>query len=86
MAKKLETLDAEFRKYQEQVVDLIEEGEEEALHKEQETLDSHDDEMADLTIRIKQLIVLSSSSADSSQRKAISHRIWRSLWPPFTTL
>lgn len=79
MVKKLETLDAEFRMHHYQLVDLIDESDVDTLLKEQEVLDGHDDKVAELTIRIQQLVTITSSSADSSQRKAVTRRISRSL-------
>lgn len=68
IAKRLDELDQEFRKHQYQLLDLIDETDEEALAKEQAELDGHDD------VRIKQLVAVSSSSAYSSKRKALSHQ------------
>ena len=77
MAKKLENLDKEFREYHYRLIDLIDEKEEEALRTEQDILDRHDDELADVNVRIKQLITVSSSSANSGHRKTISRRLSR---------
>ena len=46
MTQKLNTLNAEFRKYHYELIHLIDD--EEALAKEQETLDSHDDNVSTL--------------------------------------
>ena len=77
LAKKLVDLDQEFRKQHSKLVDLIDEGEEDLLVKEQDIIDRHDDELAELNVRIKRLILVSSSSADSGHRRAISRRLSR---------
>ena len=51
MARKVESLDTEFRKHHFELVDLVDD--EEALSREQEILDDHDDDVAELTTRIK---------------------------------
>ena len=77
MGKKLANLDADFRKHHYDIVDHIDEEDEDTLCQEQELLDNHDDEIDDLKIRIKQLIVNSSSSTNSSQRKSINRKLSR---------
>ena len=76
LAKRLSELDQEFRRHHYQLLDLIDEKEEEALAKEQADLDGHDDVIDDANLRIKQLVMISSSSANSSKRRSIS---WRRL-------
>lgn len=56
LALKIETLGADFKTYHLDIVDLMEDDEE-ALEKEQEILDDHDDSIADLSIRIKRLCI-----------------------------
>ena len=68
MAKKLVELDADFRAQHHALIDLIEE--EEALEREQETLDAHDDLVTELSVRIKQIISTSSPVTDSSRKVA----------------
>ena len=58
VAKRLNELDQEFRKYHYQLLDLIVERDEEALAKEQADLDGHDDVLDDASTCIKQLLIL----------------------------
>lgn len=51
---KLDALDAEFRKYHLAIVDLTDDGN--ALEREQETLDAHDDKVTALHSRIQRLV------------------------------
>ena len=53
MTRKLEALDLEFRTHHHALIDLIDE--EETLLTEQQTLDEHDDVIAELSARIQQL-------------------------------
>ena len=75
--KNLQKLDAEFKKHHYEVIDLIDETDDAALTREQAALDEHDDLMAELNVRTRRLLMDSSASADSSQRKAMSRRISR---------
>ena len=68
MSQKLTDLDSEFRTHHHAVVDLIDDDD--ILAKEQEALDAHDDAVAELSVRIKQVITASSPSSNES-----SHRI-----------
>ena len=77
MKQKLESLDAEFRKYHYGLIDLIDEGDEETLLKEQEVLDNHDDEVATLATRIERFIISRSSSDDSNLRRINSRKLSR---------
>lgn len=70
MSKKLETLDSEFKVHHYALVDG-----DEALSKEQEVLDEHDDDVANLASRIKLLITACSSSQESSSRRLASRRL-----------
>ena len=74
MAKKLGELDQEFRQHHYQLLDLIEEEDEDALDNEQKELDKHDDLIDEINMRIKQLVTASSSSVNSSKRKALSRQ------------
>jgi len=56
------------------LLDLIDEGDEEALEQEQAALDGHDDIIEDANMRIKRLIVASSSSNNSSKRRDLARR------------
>ena len=54
MQIKLDALDTEFRNHHHDIVDLV--ADETALSKEQETLDDHDDIVAELSVRVTHLI------------------------------
>ena len=56
-------------------MDLIDEEDRDALAEEQESLDRHDDIVDDANVRVKRLISICSSSANSSKHKAISRRL-----------
>lgn len=58
LLSKLETLDKDFKVHHLAIVDLTDEG---ALPEEQETLDTHDDDVGQLEARIQQLISTCSS-------------------------
>ena len=73
MAKKIFVLDSDFRAQHHALIDLIEEDE--ALEREQEALDAHDDLVTDLSVRIKQIISSSSSSVTDSSRKILSRKL-----------
>ena len=75
--KNLQKFGEEFKKYHYEVIDLVDEADDAALTREQAVLDKHDELIAELNIRTKRLLVDSSVSADSSQRKATSRRISR---------
>ena len=66
---KLDALDSDFRTHHHAFID------EEILQGEQNTLDEHDDLVAQLAVRIQQLITLCTSSLDSSPRKIASRRL-----------
>lgn len=72
-AKRLEALDQEYRQHHTSLIDLIED--EEALSKEQQDLDAHDDEVSLLTVEIEQVIAACSSKPESSTHKAVLRRI-----------
>ena len=73
MTRKLDALDTEFRAHHQALVDLIDD--EEALLTEQNTLDDHDDHVAVLTARIRQLVSACTPSSDLSLRKIASRRL-----------
>ena len=73
ITRKLDALDTEFRAHHQALVDLIDD--EEALLTEQNTLDDHDDLVAVLTARIRQLVSACTSSSDLSLRKIASRRL-----------
>ena len=74
MAKRLGELDQEFRKHHDQLLDLIDETDEDGLESAQKELDTHDDIIDDANMRIRQLLSISSSSANSPKRKVLSRQ------------
>ena len=72
LATRLQTLDQEYKVHHYAIIDLLDE--EEDLQREQETLDGHDDDVAQLSVRIQKLIDTSSSS-NSDQHKVASKRL-----------
>ena len=62
---KLDALDSDFKLHHLAIVDLVEED---SLEAEQEALDRHDDEVAQLGVNIRKLIVLCTSSSDDSRK------------------
>ena len=67
LSHKLTDLDSEFRTHHHTLIDLIDD--EDALAKEQELLYAHDELLAELSIRVKQVIAASSPSSDESSRR-----------------
>ena len=72
MQKNLDSLDTEFRDHHHNIVDLID-GEE-SLTKEQEILDEHDDLVAELSVRLKQIINFCTFS-DATTCKVATRRL-----------
>ena len=72
-SQKLSDLDSEFRTHHHALIDLIDD--EETLAKEQETLDAHDDLVAELSVRVKQVIAASSPSSNESTRRILSRKL-----------
>ena len=72
MQQKLDALDAEFRSHHQGIVDLIDS--EDSLTGEQNTLDEHDDFIADLSVRVNQLLTACSAS-DATARRLASRRL-----------
>ena len=70
LSTKLTQLDSDFREQHHALIDLIEEDD--ALEREQETLDTHDDLVTELSVRIKQII--SSSARSDSSRKILQRK------------
>ena len=65
MQEKLDGLDAEFRTYHFDIVELVDES----LETEQATLDEHDDKVSSLSARIQQLLVKWASDRSSTTSK-----------------
>ena len=72
MSQKLDSLDSEFKVHHYALVDIIDDDD--LSSKEQETLDEHDDEIAELAIRIKKLISLCTATPDSNFRKVATRK------------
>lgn len=75
MALKLRNHDQEYRQHHYSLVELLEDDGD--IEREQGTLDDLDDELADLTVRVKGLITACSSSAGSNERKVSNRRLSR---------
>ena len=73
MSQELSDLDTEFWTHHHALVDLIDD--EETLATEQETLDAHDDLVAELAVRVKQVIAASSPSSNESSRRIASRKL-----------
>ena len=73
MTRKLDALDSEFRTHRHALVDLVDD--EETLLKEQSMLDDHDDLVAELGVRIQQLISICTSSSVTSSHKIAARRL-----------
>ena len=72
MQQNLDALDTEFRVHHHNVIDLTDS--EDSLPREQDVLDKHDDLVADLSVRVKQLIDACTSS-DTTPRKVATRRL-----------
>ena len=66
LTAKLAVLDAEYKSYHLELIDLVEDSE--VLEKEQDTLDNHDDAITDMNIRLKRLCSIATSSSTDQQR------------------
>ena len=73
MSEKLSDLDTEFQTHHHTVVDLVDD--EEALAKEQEVLDAHDDLMTELSLLVKQVISASSISLNEASCKIAARKL-----------
>ena len=71
MSQGLESLDSDFKLHHYALINLIDDAE--TTLKEQDILDGHDDEMATLSTRIKQLIVVCDSSSKFGPRRLAHH-------------
>ena len=74
MSQKLSDLDAEFQTQHRTVIDLIDDDDD-ALAKEQEILDAHDDLVTELSVRVKQVISASSLSANESSCRIATRKL-----------
>ena len=73
MSQKLCDVDSEFRTHHHAVIDLIDD--EETLAKEQELLDTHDDLVSELSVRVKQVIAAASPSSNESSRRIATRKL-----------
>ena len=73
MSQKLADLDSEFRAHHHALIDLMDDDD--SLAKEQDVLDSHDDLVAELGVRVKQVIAASSPSTVDSSRRITSRKL-----------
>ena len=73
ISKKLADLDSEFRNHHHTLIDLTDDDE--ALAKEQDVLDSHDDLVTDLTVRVRQIISSSSPSPSDSSHRIVARKL-----------
>ena len=71
--QKLESLDSEFKSRHLSLIDLI--TDESILETEQEVLDSHDDEVSELTIRLQRLISSLTTTTESNVHKTVSKEL-----------
>ena len=71
----LKSLDAQFKDQHFLIIDTIDESDVDSLAKEQEVLDTHDEEISVMSLQIQQLIRSCSSVSDSGMRKTISHSL-----------
>lgn len=71
MTQKLDTLDSEFRTHHHALI----EEDEETLKEEQSTFDEHNDIVANISVRIQQLIGVCNSSSEAPSRKIASRRL-----------
>jgi len=73
---RLEILDKEFKSLHFQVIDLIGDEEVAELGKEQDVLDTHDDNVTAISLHLQQLVTKASASADNAGvRKAASRKL-----------
>ena len=68
----LKSLDEQFKTQHFSIVDAIDESDADSLAKEQEVLDKHDDEIAEISLRITQLLRNCNAASDSGARKTLS--------------
>ena len=73
MYQKLSHLDTEFQTHHNAVIDLIDD--EEALVKEQEVLEAHDDLTTELLVQVKQVTSASSFSLNVASCRIATHKL-----------
>ena len=72
-SQKLTDLDTEFRTHHHALIDMIDD--EDTLAREQETLDVHDDLIAELAVRVKQIVTTSSPSPSDSSHRVVAKKL-----------
>ena len=72
-----EKLESQFNVHHFSVIDVIDEGDDTTLGKEQDILDEHDDEVSALTIRLQKLITTCSSISAPDARKMPVRKLTR---------
>ena len=79
LTSQLEALHKDFKFLHFDVVDLIDSGATADLEKEQDILDSHDDDMTSLVVCLQQVAAKSSKSDDmaNTRKKSSSHKLSR---------
>ena len=77
MPSKLEALDRDYKTYHYSIIDLIadDENTESNLDKEQDDLDNHDFDVANLYARIEKLIDICKSKADTAPPRVAGHNL-----------
>ena len=75
LAEKLETLDAEFKSHHLQLIDMIGEDDDDTLEKEQDVLDNYDDQVTDVSIRLKRLYSVTVSPTMADHLKLFSRKL-----------
>lgn len=73
LASKLESLDSEFKSNHFQIIDLLDEEDEEALKGEQDVLDGHDNQVAEMAIRINSLTTPTSTDGIATNARLLAH-------------
>ena len=74
LTAKLGALDAEYKSYHFELVDLINDDDEDSLEREQEALDKHDDTITDMNIRLKRLCLVTTPTTTADHQQRVSSR------------
>ena len=89
MRGRLESLDSDFKTYHFALIDTLHEEDEEGLTREQAILDQHDDDIADISIRIEALLLTTAPEPDTrsvtDDRRVIATRRLKQLQERLTT-
>ena len=68
----LKSLDEQFKSLHFSILDTIDEGDADSLAREQDAIDKHDDEIAEISLCITQLVRNCNTASDSGTRKTLS--------------